>query len=273
MPELDPGMRARLEDYQLDLIGEVAAIAESSLCAVFGSEGRTLRARAQGIDPRPVLSPERQSEFHLVHALASDTNDLSVLHPMLRMMTERLGRRLRQRGLTAGQLHLKATYADYTTSARTIPLRAAILDVELWDAARRAFALANTKRLAVRAVALTLVRLMETEAQLELWGGTTVRRYDATTENENEGQDADTTEAPSLQYAIDRIHSRYGARAIMRGVPLPHSSRHFDKSPTAPSLRSGQAVPPYRHTADLHQTTTIFPKVALPSSTRCASAS
>ena len=52
-----------------------------------------------------------------------------------------------------------------------MPLRAATLDAELWDAARRAFVLANAKRLAVRAVALTLDRLMEAEAQLELWGG------------------------------------------------------------------------------------------------------
>jgi DNA polymerase IV len=227
LPELDPRVRARLEDYQLDLIGEVAAISENALCAVFGGRGRTLRARARGIDPRPVLSPERQSEFHLVHTLASDTNDLGVLHPMLRMLSERLGRRLRQRGLTAGRLRLEATYADYTTVARGVPLRAALLDAELWDAARRALALANTKRLAVRAVALTLDRLVESEGQLELWGG---GQADGRTGGQN----------PSyLQHALDRIHSRYGTRGIVRG----------------------------------HQTTTILPKVALPSRTRWASAS
>jgi DNA polymerase-4 len=256
MPELHPDMRARLEDYQLDLIGEVAAISESALCAVFGDEGRLLRARAQGIDPRPVLSPERQSEFHLVHTLASDTNDLGVLHPILRMMSERLGRRLRQRGLTAGRIRLEATYADYTTIARSIPLPAAVLDTELWDAARRAFALANTKRLALRAVALTLDWLMETEGQLELWaggqaGGRTGGRADRRSDGQADGNTEDATRPSdhptarppdrptALQHAVDRIHSRYGARGIVRA----------------------------------HQTTTILPKVALPSRTRCASAS
>lgn len=241
LPELHPRMRVRLEDYQLDLIGEVAAIPESALCAVFGREGRTLRAQAQGIDPRPVLPPERQAEFHLEHALTTDTNDIGVLYPLLRLMSERLGRRLRQRGLTAGRLWVEATYADYTAGARAVPLRAAMLDAELWDAARRAFVLANTKRLAVRAVALTLDRLAEAEAQLELWGGgTAVSRYDGRTE-----------QITALQSAIDRIHSHYGTQAVV------HST----------------AVPPYRRTATLHQTTTIFPKVALPSMTRCASAS
>ena len=214
LPELGTSMRVRLEDYQLDLIGEVAAIPESALCAVFGREGRTLRARAHGIDPRPVLPPERQAEFHLAHALTTDTNDIGILYPLLRLMSERLGRRLRQRGLTAGRLRVEATYADYTAGARAVPLRAAVLDAELWDAARRAFVLANTRRLAVRAVALTLDRLMQAGAQLDLWEGS----------------------GAAGQHTIDRIRARYGAGA-------------------------------------LHHSTTIFPKVAFPSMTRCASAS
>ena len=108
LPDLHPRMRSRLDDYQLELIGEVAAIPESALCAVFGGAGRTLRARARGIDPRPVLPPEQQAEFHVAHTLATDTNDLGVLHPLLRVLSERLGRRLRQRGLAAGRLRVEA---------------------------------------------------------------------------------------------------------------------------------------------------------------------
>jgi len=244
LPELDAGMRARLEDYQLDLIGEVAALSESALCAVFGRSGRMLRARAQGIDPRPVLPPERQAEFHVVHSLVTDTNDLGVLHLILRGMSERLGRRVRARGLAAGRLRLEATYADYTAAARAVSLSAAVLDAELWDAARRAFSLANTKRLAVRSVSLTLDRLMETEAQLELWA-------DKTGSGEaGKPQHTDEESSAALQHALDHIRTRYGSRAV-HGGPL---TSHF--SP----LTS-------------HHTTTIFPKVALPSRTRCASAS
>jgi DNA polymerase-4 len=252
LPELGTGMRARLEDYQLDLIGEVAAISESALCSVFGHEGRMLRARAQGIDPRPVLPPERQAEFHLAHALTTDTNDIGVLYPLLRLMSERLGRRLRQRGLTAGRLRVQATYADYTAGARAVPLRAAMFDAELWDAARRAFVLANTKRLAVRAVALTLDRLMET-GQLELWNeGTREGGKGGTGESSFDRSIVPSfhRSAPTLQHALDHIRTRYGTRAI-RGGPL-----------TA-----------YHSPLTLHQTTTILPKVAFPSMTRCASAS
>jgi len=236
LPELDRGIRSRLEDYQLELIGEVAGIPENALCAVFGNQGRILRARARGIDPRPVLSPEQQSEFHLAHTLSSDTNDLGILHPILRLLTERLGRRLRRRELRAGRLRLQATYADYTSVARAVSLKAAVLDGELWDAACRSLALANSKRLAIRSLALTLDQLAEKDAQLDLWTSPSATPL---------------VRPSALQNAIDDIRSRYGARALRRGGPL-----------TA-----------HRSPFTAHQTTTTLPNVALPSRTRCASAS
>jgi DNA polymerase IV len=248
LPELHPRMRVRLEDYQLDLIGEVAAIPESALCAVFGREGRMLRARARGIDPRPVLPPEQQAEFHVAHALTTDTNDIDVLYPLLRMMSERLGRRLRRRGLAAGRLRVEATYADYTAGARAVPLRAAVLDAELWDAARRAFVLANTRRLAVRAVALTLDRLMEAEAQLDLWAGQmgsgAVRQQQHTSADALPGADCPAAPLPrcpaALQHALDNIRTRYGSRAV-HGGPL---TSHFSLVTIPPrSSRKSRSLP------------------------------
>ncbi len=201
LPDLDPRVRSRLDDYQLELIGEVAAIAECALCAVLGTTGRTLRARARGIDPSPVLPPERRAEFHVAHTLATDTNDLGVLHPLLRVLGERLGRRLRRSGLVARRLRVEATYNDYTTVARTVPLHAAALDAELWDGARRGFTRANTRRLAVRTLALTLDQLEMGEPQLDLWEERTEK-----------------TEKSSLQHAMDRIHTRYGARVLTRAA-------------------------------------------------------
>jgi DNA polymerase IV len=225
LPDLSPRILTRLDDYQLDRIGEVAAIAESALCAVFGSSGRTLRARARGIDPRPVLPPERQAEFHVAHTLATDTNDIGVLHPLLRLLSERLGRRLRQSRLVARRLSVEATYADHTAVARSVALPGATLDAELWSAARRAFTLANAKRLAVRAVALTLDRLEEAEAQLELWES---GQQDATARPTELGALA-SFGVPSpdcehaLQRAMDRIHTRYGRRAVAWAHAAPSS--------------------------------------------------
>jgi len=242
LPELDPGIRARLDDYQLDLIGEVAAIPETALCAVFGRHGRTLRARARGIDPRPVLPPELQTEFQVTHTLATDTNDLAVLGPLLGAMSERLGRRLRARGLTAGRLRLMLTYADYTVAGRALPLNAAVLDADLHQIAADAFALANTKRLAVRTLSLTLDRLMERDAQLELW--------ELSSEASADSPPPLSRRPTALQQALDQIRIRYGSGAV-RGGPR-----------TA-----------YRPALPAHQVTTTLPNVSLASRARCASAS
>ena len=246
LPDLHPKVRRRLDDYQLDCIGEVAVITESALCAVFGGAGRTLRAQARGIDPRPVLPPEQQAEFHVAHALATDTNDLGVLHPLLRILGERLGRRLRRRGLVARRLRVVLTYADHTTAVRAVALRDAALDAELWDAARRAFTQANARRLAVRSVALTLDGLEEAEAQMDLWESREVGSSPehAPSHPLSHAQDgplrsaqgdtlapasgATPTPTPAfpsrsraLQHALDRIHTRYGARALTSGTTRP----------------------------------------------------
>ena len=233
MPELHPRVRSRLDDYQLDLIGEVAAIPERALCAVFGSAGRTLRARALGIDPRPVLPPERLAELTASHILATDTNDLAVLQPLLRMLTERLGRRLRRANLVARRLRLEIGYADHTESVRAVPLPASTLDGDLWEGARRALALATSKRIAVRGVTLTMEKVEEMSGQLELWemeGGQDEGRNAVSGGERMEGPgiprgqpSARPTVRPSaavLQRVLDRIHTRYGSRSVARASQL-----------------------------------------------------
>jgi DNA polymerase-4 len=275
LPDLPPRLRRRLDDYQLDLIGEVAVIPESALCAVFGGAGRTLRAQARGIDPRPVLPPERQAEFHVAHALATDTNDLGVLHPLLRLLGERLGRRLRRHALVARRLRVELTYADHTAAVRAVPLHTAALDAELWDAARRAFTRANARRLAVRVVALTLDGLETAESQLDLWeveaagsqpagdlstvdwlelgtrgpaesGRSTVglcgdqaplvRPPGYRTSGHASTAEHPDVRGPALQDAIDRIRGRWGARGVVRGSGLALSgSGRRDAPPSWPA--------------------------------------
>ena len=205
LPEVPDDILFRLDEYQLERIGQVAAIPESELCAVFGSRGRLLRLRSRGIDARPVLSPAARSEYRLSHILATDTNDRGVLYPLLRRITEALGLRLRQRGLATRQLTVEVEYADYRRSARGVPLSAQSLDRELWSAARRGLDLAMTRRTAVRTVTVTADRLIEANAQLDLW-------------------EMAAGPAEALQSARDRIHRRWGERSYQTRTILPTES-------------------------------------------------
>jgi DNA polymerase IV len=224
LPDLSEPVRERLDDYQLDLIGEVAALTEQQACSVFGRAGSELVRHARGIDPRPVLSPALQAEFRLSHTLSSDTNDLGVLHTLLRRMTERLGRRLRARHLAARRIVVELGYTDFKLARRGLALAPALLDVELWDAARRAFTLANVRPVAIRTVTVTADRIVEEEGQLDLfWSDSLLKERERTVSMKTPAR---STLQGSLQGAIDRISSRWGGKGVMQGMSVAAALRY-----------------------------------------------
>jgi DNA polymerase-4 len=221
LPGVPDDIRIRLDEYQLERIGQVAVIRESALCAVFGSRGRLLSAQVRGIDARPVLAPEVRAEYRLSHTLGTDTNELAVLHPLLRRLTAALGQRLRRRGLATQRLEVEVEYADYARSARNVAVATLSLDQELWHAAKRGLALALARRIAVRTVTLTAARLVEADAQLELW-------------EEQEPRDS------VLQRALDAVVAVNGERLTVNGPPshprspfTVHRSRHASPVPAS----------------------------------------
>jgi DNA polymerase-4 len=220
LPDLSDPVRERLDDYQLDLIGEVAVLTERQACTVFGSGGRELVARSRGIDHRPVLPPALRAEFRLAHTLASDTNDIGMLHTLLRRMSERLGHRLRSRHLAARRLVLELHYSDYMQSRRQLPLKPALLDIELWDATRRAFTHANIRPVAIRALAITADRLVEAKSQLDLFEAARADNEEAERPKPSIVWAAASPDErhDHLQVAIDRITNRWGARSLVRGM-------------------------------------------------------
>jgi DNA polymerase-4 len=209
LPDVPDDILFRLDEYQLERIGQVAAIAECELCAVFGGRGRLLSSRSRGIDARPVLPPAVKAEFRLSHTLATDTNDRSVLHALLRRLTEGLGRRLRRRGLAANRLTVQVEYADYKSSEQSLPLAAHSLDADLWEAARRALDAAMDRRIAVRTVTVTAGRLVEANAQIDLW----------------DASDRAAEERRELQRAVDRIHQLSAGRSAKSWRRPPHHTR------------------------------------------------
>ena len=203
LPDLEQKLRDRLDEYQLERIGQVAAIPVPDLCAVFGARGRSLHAATIGVDPRPVLPPTVKAEFRVEHTLATDTNDRGELDRLLATLADALGRRLRRRQLAARRLRLLVTYADWMEAARTMAVPSLQLDTDLRAMVRRAFRETVTRTVAIRTIGVVVDQLVEAGVQLELWdGGAAAQRH------------------RGGQAVIDRVHARWGASGIRRGVAV-----------------------------------------------------
>ncbi len=209
LPDVPAPIRRRLEEYQLDQIGDVALLREADLVDVFGAAGRTLRAYARGIDPRPVLPPAVRREFRLTHTLATDTNDLGVLHPLLSRVTNQLGRRLRRRALAGGRITVGLEFTDYVSLSRSAPLPASALDQDIDRTARRLLDRLLVRRTAVRVVTVTVDHLATAGTQFDLWD--TPATDPATPSFLSPGPGR-------IQDAMDRITTRWGSAAVRRGA-------------------------------------------------------
>jgi len=208
LPDIEEKIRDRLDEYQLDLIGQIAAIPVPDLCAVFGSRGRTLHSTTVGIDPRPVLPPALRAEFRVEHTLATDTNDRRELDRIVSGLAEALGRRLRRRKLAARRIRLLATYSDWMEHGRTLVSAPLQSDLELCSAARQLFERTVLRTVSIRSVRFVADDLVEANVQLEM-------EFPLSTSVGREGEDEVKREV--LQSALDRIRTRWGTTTVRRG--------------------------------------------------------
>lgn len=198
LPGALPAIREQLARYNVRHIGTLAALTRGQVEGVLGRRGVVLHARANGIDPRPVVPPARRATLRAQTTLRVETNDRDLLRTELRRLAEQLGRELRKRRITADRLELVARYADHRDAAGAVPLQPATdLDADLTGAAHT---LAD--RLLVRRIALTALGLLVTpgagrDVQLSLFEPPppTVRRH-------------------ALNAALDRVRRGYGTSSI-----------------------------------------------------------
>jgi len=128
-------------------------------------------------------------------------------------------------------------YADYATARAAVPLRTAPLDAELWQAARRALAKANGRRVAVREVVVVAEGVVEGSGQLELFESDREQEARGKCEEWRShpphsalvGMDGEVmtppptfplspSPCPTLQSALDSVRTRWGRRSIRWGA-------------------------------------------------------
>jgi len=118
-----PITRTHLEKVGIRTIGDVQALAESSLAACVGpSMAQWIRALAFGQDDRPVVTEWEEKSLSRETTFETDCADRPFLRQTLIALAESVGHRLRARGRLARTAFLKLRFPDFRTITRQKPL-------------------------------------------------------------------------------------------------------------------------------------------------------
>ena len=193
-----PATQRRFLSLGIERIADLRKFTRQQLRALLGKHGESLYFLCRGIDDSPVIPgdlSEQPLSISNEHTFSTDVVKPGEYLPVLAMMSQKVARRARDKGLAGSTVTLKyrlsnmqrctraRLLADYTDSARTI-----------YTAARSLARLAINSRIRLIGVCLTSLT-DESGRQLELFGG----------RNEK------------VITAIDHIRHRYGEKSVTGG--------------------------------------------------------
>jgi len=209
LPGVESRERMRLQEFNIQKVGQLAALDKSQLFSVFGARGDVLFQVCRGIDSEPVLSHCQQSpEVRQEHVAAGDIGDQRTAEGIVMTLAVRAAMALRDQGVSVRRLALRLNYADGFQIVRQVSVRHGISDdFSLQTLARSVFERAWGHRGRMCSCLLICSRLHSKSKQLHLFsipGGIDEKRE-------------------RVVSAMDRVRARFGADGIRFGnqVSLP----------------------------------------------------
>ena len=166
-----------LEDLNLRIIRDIAAMKLEHLALAFGRFGFTLHQHALGIDGTPVRPARAVPAVEREHILAEDSNDCELLKRVLSNICDDAGKELRQRRQCAAQMELRIRFADSQEKGRSIKITPpAQSSIVLYGRALSVLNLLLSRRTRVRSMHLRLTDLSAGLVQMELFADPRLER-------------------------------------------------------------------------------------------------
>jgi DNA polymerase-4 len=197
-----PKTAEALASLGLHTIGDLARWPSADLARRFGKVGADLAQRARGLDDRPVVTSHEAKSISQETTFARDVKDGKTLRDTLRDLSDQVGRRLRQSGLSGATVKLKLRWPDFTTLTRQTTLsQPTDQGDEIYNAVTRLFDDVWRPGKAVRLLGVAVTGLGTSVQQLSLL-------------------DEGSEKKRRLQTAIDELRERFGSRAVQRASQL-----------------------------------------------------
>jgi DNA polymerase-4 len=203
LPGVGSKTTSRLFDFNIETIGQLAAIPTATLCSVFGRMGSRLLQIARGVDATPVLPFQKVPRLCVARTLERDEIDRERLEAILFQQVEEGGWMLRCHNRYPGQFALEIRYADGVTVRHQHPLSPITTQVDqhFFRVARSAFNRLVRRRIAIRRMVLEFSDFTMPLRQLSLFPW----------------EEATLQDDQKIQKAMDAIRHRFGRRAISWG--------------------------------------------------------
>jgi DNA polymerase-4 len=193
-----------LERIGIRTLRDLRLASDAVLRPIFGRYVAGVKARAAGIDERPVIADWDEKQISSEETFDIDISDRARLHAELAQLSDRTAARLRTQGWLAETVVVKIRRKDFKTYTRQSPLRPATQQTRpLLDAATKLLDewLRAQPRAAIRLLGVGATDLTSTP-QLELFS------VPATQRNQH------------LDAALDDIRAKFGSDAVARGSSL-----------------------------------------------------
>jgi DNA polymerase-4 len=193
-----------LERIGIRTLRDLRLASDSVLQPVFGRYVAGVKARAAGIDDRPVIADWDEKQISSEETFDSDIADRAQLHAQLAQLADRTAARLRSQGWLAETVVVKIRRKDFKTYTRQSAIRPATQQTRpLLEAATKLLDewLREQPRAAIRLLGVGATDLTN-EQQFELFAAPEAGR----------NQHLDAT--------LDDIRAKFGTDAVARGSSL-----------------------------------------------------
>lgn len=196
--------QAALEKAGIRTITDLLRWDRADLTARFGSTGFRLYHLARGEDTRPVRHDERPKSISAETTFNEDTADPDILQGHLWRLAERIADRAKAKHLAGRTITLKLKRADFSLVTRrsTLPAPTQLTD-RIWRTAEGLFQQVPARG-AYRLIGVGLSDLAD----------------DAAAGDDTDLLDPGARQRSAAERATDRIRSRFGPDAIMKGRAL-----------------------------------------------------
>lgn len=204
LPGLATSEQLICEEFNLTMIGQLAALNRDQLRIPFGKRAALLHDMAHGIDSSNVITAnEKNTGLSFEHLFINDTNDKKEVHGAVALLTAQAGKQLRQSKRAARRIGIRLLYSDGGKTVRQATRKeAADSDFILTELAMLALSRCWTRRIRLRSCTLMCDLIQPASRQLSLFS------LQSSQEKKND----------NIQRAMDTIRKKHGSSAVATGL-------------------------------------------------------